>query len=53
MLHSSTVGIQEPVWFVCGEQPRSNPALRGMIDKLMGEFAVFGRAPSVKSFLGR
>lgn len=51
MLHSSPVGIQEPVWFVCGAQPRASPALRRVIDKLMGEFAVFGRAPAVKSFL--
>lgn len=52
VLHSSPIGIHEPVWFACASHPRANPALRGMIEALMGDFELFGRAPSVKSFLG-
>jgi LysR family transcriptional activator of nhaA len=50
-LHTTPVGITEPVWFVCDAQPRSNPAVRALTDKLMEDFSLFGKTPRVNSML--
>ncbi len=51
-LHSSPVGLTEPIWFVCQTQPRGNPVVRAMIERIMDEFSIFGKAPAVRSRLG-
>lgn len=53
LLHSSPIGIEERVWFACGARPRANPTARRAIEALMDRFTLFGKAPKVKSLLGR